>query len=941
MIAPSKPIALPNSNNSQLAYAEGCSYTDDSFNPASFTRHFLGSPISWRASSFGNRFPASPTAQLLSAIDGKTQMDDSILNAVNVFEREGELCRNYTCCNLQLNDLHALLEHFEEVHIVVLDPTSTQPQAHIQIPFNPTVHHNNKKSYVYDSSDDMELDIDLDTQPMPPPPPPSSRQSSVQSSPSPPDTPISTPLSNYPSPHALIPHHLPNLHHLHHHSQSPYISQPPSPLSTIYDPTTASSTRQNSPTSTNNHLNLNLNLNLNLASHGFSRATTNLPNPEEAFNPYARFASDYSSSMPGALFNGATVDEASALHGATAWQVQQQQQQQQQQQTQEGCVPPALLFAGGSRVPSPPHKHQGQHSKNSLLKALSTSSLHRHHYPQQHQNSSSQPTSPSSTTNPHPPHSLSRPGSSLLLCKPFRCPKPNCNKSYKQANGLKYHMTHGSCNFAPPKDLEHVKDLLERKRREREGMSDENGNGLTRSASLGSAPTAVQHHYANHSMTTPSTPTVSSHPSPTSSTPSTTPPPAASTSSTPSPPSQSPPIKQNDRLSPSSILTYSDLSNISEHDLREVEREAERRLRPYACSVGECQRRYKNMNGLRYHYQHSGDHGAVGLALLASGQHECLSAGRRNAAAASASNGSGSISVPVSRGGSVSVASSRTGTPQPLSFGVGVDVKPDVAVLAAAAMGVKNTSPTQVQAQAQVLHQLQLQQFQQQQMQMRDQQRQQQQNQQAQNQQAQQQQQTQHQNNLAAYHYAHMQRQYQAHVHAAQQQAQNQQQQQQPPHPSSPTHANPTSPLGHRQSRSPQTSTFPPPSSISPGAATSGVSCPNVNGPKSLIPMDLDLGMGLGMGMSVDMGLGLGSDGPGTTMSSSSAGMGFSSLGMGMTFDNGMGMGSGGDMNMSYGMHLGMGDMGGLHHPLSPGGQHHHHHQTYSNGGQNGNGMSS
>lgn len=43
------------------------------FNPASFTRHFLGSPISWRAGSFGagsNRFPAgSPTAQLLSSIE--------------------------------------------------------------------------------------------------------------------------------------------------------------------------------------------------------------------------------------------------------------------------------------------------------------------------------------------------------------------------------------------------------------------------------------------------------------------------------------------------------------------------------------------------------------------------------------------------------------------------------------------------------------------------------------------------------------------------------------------------------------------------------------------------------------------------------------------------------------------------------------------------------
>jgi len=101
---------------------------------------------------------------------------------------------------------------------------------------------------------------------------------------------------------------------------------------------------------------------------------------------------------------------------------------------------------------------------------------------------------------------------------------------------LKYHMTHGSCNFAPPKDLEHLQALLASKR----SQKSEEGEPL------------------------------------------------------------------------------------SESELREVEKEAERRLRPYACGVGDCQRRYKNMNGLRYHYQHSGDHGAIGLALLASGQHECL-----------------------------------------------------------------------------------------------------------------------------------------------------------------------------------------------------------------------------------------------------------------------------------------------------------------------------
>lgn len=43
-------------------------------------------------------------------------------------------------------------------------------------------------------------------------------------------------------------------------------------------------------------------------------------------------------------------------------------------------------------------------------------------------------------------------------------------------------------------------------------------------------------------------------------------------------------------LSPTVILSfsYSELLNISESDLREVERETERRLLPFACGVGEC-----------------------------------------------------------------------------------------------------------------------------------------------------------------------------------------------------------------------------------------------------------------------------------------------------------------------------------------------------------------
>jgi hypothetical protein len=65
----------------------------------------------------------------------------------------------------------------------------------------------------------MELDIDLGTHPRPLLPT-SSSQSSVQFSPYPPNSPIFTPLSDYPSPHTLKSNHI-------YHPHSLYVSQPP------------------------------------------------------------------------------------------------------------------------------------------------------------------------------------------------------------------------------------------------------------------------------------------------------------------------------------------------------------------------------------------------------------------------------------------------------------------------------------------------------------------------------------------------------------------------------------------------------------------------------------------------------------------------------------------------------------------------------------------
>lgn len=40
------------------------------FNPASYTRHFLGSPISFRAGSFGNRtLSITPTSQIVGPLE--------------------------------------------------------------------------------------------------------------------------------------------------------------------------------------------------------------------------------------------------------------------------------------------------------------------------------------------------------------------------------------------------------------------------------------------------------------------------------------------------------------------------------------------------------------------------------------------------------------------------------------------------------------------------------------------------------------------------------------------------------------------------------------------------------------------------------------------------------------------------------------------------------
>jgi transcription factor SFP1 len=204
------------------------------------------------------------------------------------------------------------------------------------------------------------------------------------------------------------------------------------------------------------------------------------------------------------------------------------------------CVLPALLYSSRSNVPIS--------TPRTTLPAFSTSySTAFHRYSANSTSTVAVEGDPAATkSTSYGSTTVSRPAPSLFLSKPFYCPKPNCNKRYREPNGLKYHRIHGTCNFAPPKDVKQVQALLASKWSQCQG-------------------TKADGEYVEPSF-----------------------------------------------------------GGISESELREVEREAERLLRPFACGIAECKRRYKNKNGLIYHYRHSSDHGAIGLALLASGRHECL-----------------------------------------------------------------------------------------------------------------------------------------------------------------------------------------------------------------------------------------------------------------------------------------------------------------------------
>lgn len=222
---------------------------------------------------------------------------------------------------------------------------------------------------------------------------------------------------------------------------------------------------------------------------------------------------------------------------------------------------------------------------------------------------------------------------SLLFSRPFHCPKPNCTKSYKFENGLKYHMAYGTCSILPQKSAEHNQPPSSTPASSGSGNHRHSSPSTTPLPSQPSPPfccprpncnrsyrqaTGLKYHLIHGNCAPPNeevdniTERLTQLLSESSNTSSNTGVGGLNTSQGSLP---------KDPNSTTSAPLPTDLSRFSEARSSEADREAEMRLRPFACGVGDCTRRYKNMNGLRYHYQHSGEHGAEGIALLESGRH--------------------------------------------------------------------------------------------------------------------------------------------------------------------------------------------------------------------------------------------------------------------------------------------------------------------------------
>lgn len=470
-----------NNNGSFLGYMDDAMDSSEPFNPNNGDNYvaysFTGRNGSFRSpSALGiplplGSFTGGQSYGMGKSIGGMSMVGKSLNGSTNwgrvksnIMRKEADFCKDYMCCGEDLGNLHDLLEHYEEAHVVVVNSPSSASQMDLALEMDP----DSKWAY---GGDDMDVDMEAFDEESP-----SSGSNSVVSS---------TNTSPMPG-HAL-------------------------PTGSTAGTAVASALKQ---------LALDDVLKSSSAAPTSSRTKSSddisafdsfvVSSPPKALDPDLSSKKNVKTTslaasrraMHGGI-NGRTNSDNS-IKNAFGLNVRRQSPEPAKTTTGFDAVAPNVLFTHSASTPVVPTVSETTIAAQAVVPApvsANTSPVSSHSNPVGWK--SSTPAAAQSDLTPQP--------SLFSTHRPFRCPQPGCQKSYKQANGLKYHMLKGQCNFE-------VRDAMEWA-----GLSQE---------------------------------------------------------------------------------------------------EAEERAKPYACAAGDgCLKRYRQANGLKYHYMNSGLHGEIGLILLAQGQH--------------------------------------------------------------------------------------------------------------------------------------------------------------------------------------------------------------------------------------------------------------------------------------------------------------------------------
>ncbi|KAG8945868.1 hypothetical protein FRC04_012228 [Tulasnella sp. 424] len=411
----------------------------------------LGLSPRWRASpmsfkmgsligSLGTRLYPAPGCSPTPALDSQDfkmgsvsgSYESRLLQALSTSHQTvnpDDGCSNYTCCGLPLTDLHALLDHFEESHVYVLDhPAMSSPH---QQPLDPL-------SSATSATGGVAI-------PVPTGGPSGAGYEDMQ-------------MNNMEMDEADMD-----------------ASNTDSPLLGSGGSSSATSSQNSSP-------HMGSQAALTAAANAAATSTSIYPYYADLRNLMANAAA---TGVPTAASSGSAsggiMETAPLPVSAPASNLSVQLAQMQQQ-----CIPPSLLFSpagspGSSRrqsmtaaaesesaaaaakndakatgaeaakksaaTPIPPKPDADEDSDEEIYEAseevkaevaalLADVKL----------DPDVKVVSGPGIVHPGPPPPTQ---ATTSFSKPFKCPTPNCNKSYKQANGLKYHMTHGQCCFLP------------------------------------------------------------------------------------------------------------------------------------------------------------------------------------------------------------------------------------------------------------------------------------------------------------------------------------------------------------------------------------------------------------------------------------------------------------------------------------------------------------